>query len=781
MSIERKVYSFKSTEYFCYEKLKKIVDNWNDKNIPDEVRETYYVGTKQIYPKVTLHHYLSKSKMIDDDIARVMTKYNYSKSKTNGRQFVSKGQGLQAFSRWIRHTISGDIYNDIDMKNAQPTILLQYCQKHDYPCKYLKKSVRHNEEYLQDIMDKYKVDRHEAKQMKHRIMYGSDEILNVEWFEKFKKEMIEIHRLLIRDNNDIVDIIKKTKVSQYNINGSVCSQILCEIEDKMLCACINFLKSEKISVKNVVLAFDGFMIRKEIFNPTDEILKKMSKYVFDKTGYKGIYVNKPQEQIINLDKLEDKKETEESIIIEDDADACEYLLKHMKDRMVSCDGVIFVKTTDTRIWSNKEHDVTREINNECVDLGMLRMTKNGTVPYSRNVSNMKNVTTLIKTMCRRDDDFMETLRIKSSGKIFFNDCVYDFKLGKYRAESEDDMTPIRILRNHPIVVKPEKIKEVINIINSICEKDYGSFSELSPTSKNFIQHIARAIAGHLEDKDWVVGLGLRNCGKGMITRICSNAFCEYVKSVDANNFISRPKSGDEAIMKMWLNKCLWARIIMTNEIDDKKENMENTLLNGVLIKSLASGGDPQTIRTLYKDEMNFIFGGRIFLFFNDMPVVRPTDACQTMTMFEFPNQYIKPDIYDQMKKDKELEVYMRRGDPELTTRVKDNELCDAFIQLVIQNYEKHAVVNIKEIQEACKEYRLDAGDELLYFKEHFDFSDKKAVMSSAEVLGEVQLKFPKISAQKVKSYLTKNMGLKNTRIENVRCYRGIKLKEQLKI
>jgi hypothetical protein len=772
----KKVYSFQAKEYFEYDKLKKIMDNWNDKRIPNEVRETYSIGKKHIMPKVVLNQYLIKAKKINDKIGCVQVKYKYAKNKTNGRQFVIKGLGLQSFSKWIRHTIAGNIYNDIDMKNAQPTILMQYCKKHDYPCKYLRRSVKHNEEYLESIMKRYGLERQDAKQKKHSVMYGSDETINVKWFTNYKKEMIEIHKLIMRDNVDIVHEIEKTNEEQKNINGKVCSQILCKIEDEMLCACIEFLKKEKISVKNIILTFDGFMIRKEIFNPTKEILEKMSEYVYEKTGYKADYVNKPQEHIIDLSDLKIKEDDEENII-EDDAEACEHLLKKMGDRIVSCNGTIFVKTTDTRIWSNREYDVVREINNECISLGLMKMTKVGTVPYSRNVSNMRNMAILIRTMCKRDDEFMETLRIKSKDKIFFNDCVYDFKMGKYREETEEDMTPIRILRQHPNNVKKEKVKEVIDVINSICEKDYETYGELSPTSKNFIQHVGRAIAGHLEDKDWVVGLGLRNSGKGMLTSVCNNAFGEYVKSVDANNFISKPKSGDEAIMKMWLNKCIWARIVITNEIDDKKENMENAVLNGILIKSLASGGDIQTIRTLYKDEMNFVFGGRIFLFFNDMPTVRPIDTCQTMTMFEFPNQYIKPDIYDQMKENGELEVYMRRGDPELIMKIKEEEFCDAFVQIVLENYEKKGVINTKEIQQACSEYRIESGDELLYFKERFDFSDKKAVMSSADILDEIHAKYPKISAQKVKTYLTKNMGLKNKRVDNVRCYCGIKLKE----
>ena len=45
-------------------------------------------------------------------------------------RFANSGIGLQGMAREIRHTISGEFYDDLDMVNAHPVILQHLCVKH---------------------------------------------------------------------------------------------------------------------------------------------------------------------------------------------------------------------------------------------------------------------------------------------------------------------------------------------------------------------------------------------------------------------------------------------------------------------------------------------------------------------------------------------------------------------------------------------------------------------------------------------------------------------------
>jgi hypothetical protein len=788
--------SYRSREKSYGKILKLLLDNWEQ--LADGLKENYKIGEKEYNQKFLLTQYFKKSVSDpdNDELICVDVKYQYSKlgRETNsGRQFARNALSLQSFSREIRHTITKGLYNDIDMKNAHFNILLQYCKKHNYPYKYLERSVVNNEQYIKDIQDAHKIDRKEAKQLKLSVLYGSDDEINVPWFKKFKAEINEIHEFILKDveNSEKIDLIKKYKKSYvpwlehgkvYNLKGKVCSFIMCEIENNILMSCLDFLKSLGISTKNIILEFDGFEILKDIFNPTEEILEKLSEFTKKATGYKMTFVNKPRdEDLIDISNMKPKKE---NIIInvEDDAEASRKLIEIMNGRIISCKGEIYVKTSNTKVWTNNEKEVEREIINASVDIEIRMTTEKSSRTYSRNVSGIKNMLMLVKALCPTDENFSETLRLKSAGKLFFSDCVYDFKLQKTRPETNDDMTPIRINRPYPTNIDKEVSLKVIRILNSIFDKDYKK-ETLSPTSLNMLEHYARALALHLEDKDFIIGIGLRDCGKGILTKICLNAFYPYVSEVNSNNFINNSRVGatDEAKNRMWLLNHRWSRIVFGNEIDieDKDGKKDRAVLNGILIKSLSSGGDKQRARGLYKDEVEFVFGGRIFLFLNDMPDVRPADTCQTMTLFEFPNKFLKEDEYDALKAKGELDVYMKRGINNLKEQVLDEKFRDAFIDLVLKSYKNKPVVNTPEIQKSCKEYRIEAGDDILFIKEHFDFSDKKAEMASSEVLEEVKKRFPSISAQKIKSFLTKNMNLEySNHLKDVgRGFIGIRLKE----
>ena len=57
-------------------------------------------------------------------------KVNYKQVHKNiGRYFAEGSLSLQSLPREIRHTIAKEFYYDIDIINAHPEILYQYCNK----------------------------------------------------------------------------------------------------------------------------------------------------------------------------------------------------------------------------------------------------------------------------------------------------------------------------------------------------------------------------------------------------------------------------------------------------------------------------------------------------------------------------------------------------------------------------------------------------------------------------------------------------------------------------
>lgn len=778
--------SFKTVEEFNVERAHLILDNWDE--MPSELKDgTHHVGDANL--KRIFSNYINKSTIIKGtNRATIPVTYHYSKfMKNSGRQYAIGHLSLQSLTRKIRHTITHDIYNDIDIKNAHLTILAQYCEKRGWNCGAIKKSVINNEKYLKEMMELDNLTRDEAKKRKLQVSYGSLKVSSkAPWFEKFKKNIIRIHEHMMKadENKELIETIKIEKKSDkvdyygrpydvYNVNGKLCGQLMCMIENKLLEACIEYLKREHIPIKNIVLCFDGFMIKKEIFNPSTEILEKMSEYVYDKTGYKVTYVSKPQDEIVSLEGL--KRTISEDIIIDNDVTACDLLLAKMKGTIYSCDNNIYVKTSDTNIWTNDEMIVERQIANSLIDMPLVVEKSSGKyASYSKNLNGIRNLLALVKYRSPIDNSLVETIRLKSKGKIFFKNGVYDFSIGKLRTETDDDMTPIRIDKNYNGNVDKSAKKELINILNGIFDNEKQTI--------NMLQHGARGIAGNIEDKDFVIGVGLRDCGKGILTQLFATSFGVYASEVDANNFLGSKRIGktDEAKNKMWLIRNMWTRILLANECDIDNGN-EKSIINGVLIKSLMSGGDMQTARSLYKTEIKFVFNGRLFMFINDLPEIKPVDTCQHMALFQFPHKFIPPQRYEELKKKNELQPFERIEHVEYKDKLKNIKYTDAFIQLIFENYKNEPVINCDDITRDSKEFRKDAGDELLYYKETFDYTDKKTFTPLEEIYDKVNEKYPDVSAQKIKTFLTKNMKLieGRKRIDGIqlRGYFGIKIKD----
>lgn len=469
------------------------------------------------------------------------------------------------------------------------------------------------------------------------------------------------------------------------------------------------------------------------------------------------------------------KETSKEKVIENDDEGAVLILNKYGNRLVICDNVLYMKTSDN-IWSNESQTIERELSKMVLDENIMKITAKGAkVHYSKNLTGKNSIIPIVKDRCRIDNDFIKTLRLKSKGKLFFKNGVYDFAISKFRDETDDDMTPIRINKDYPKNIDMEAREELLRIINSIFDDEKQCI--------NMLQHGARGLAGCIEDKDFVIGTGLRDCGKGILTRLFAQSFGVYVSEVNANNFLGTKRIGatDEAKNRMWLLPHMWSRLLFANECDIDNGN-DKAIINGVLIKSLMSGGDPQKARALWKSEIEFVFGGRLIMFMNDLPEIKPIDTCSHMALFEFPNKFINPEEYKEKKHNKELLPFEKKGDPNLSEKLKDEKYVNAFISIVLEHYVNHPVKNNEKVVEASKEFRKDSGDELLFYKEAFDYSDNKIFTSSAEIYEAVNKKYPEMSKIKIKSFLVNNMKLKyaQKKVEGVneRGFFGIRIIEE---
>eukprot|EP00961_Rhodomonas_salina_P300618 3939950-Rhodomonas_salina.1 len=74
----------------------------------------------------------------------------------------------------MRNALAEGLYQDIDMKNAHPTLLLQYCNENGIACKKLEEYVSNRDDILETICQECDISRGNAKQNILSILNGGN-------------------------------------------------------------------------------------------------------------------------------------------------------------------------------------------------------------------------------------------------------------------------------------------------------------------------------------------------------------------------------------------------------------------------------------------------------------------------------------------------------------------------------------------------------------------------------------------------------------------------------
>jgi len=200
-----------------------------------------------------------------------------------GRFCVLRGLGLQSLQRDIRSALAMPYYWDIDMINAQPTLLVQICENNGLACEYLKQYIQNREELLTEICETQNIERWEAKERVISILFGANPTgLLTPFFEnEFYNELRKIMTNIWEKNQDIFGFLKKVP----NRYGKAIAYFLQTEERKVLIALDHALAKRGRSLD--VLIHDGGLVRKkenETFFPVS-LLRELEADIKEKTGY----------------------------------------------------------------------------------------------------------------------------------------------------------------------------------------------------------------------------------------------------------------------------------------------------------------------------------------------------------------------------------------------------------------------------------------------------------------------------------------------------------------
>lgn len=589
-----------------------------------------------------------------------------------GRLCSLRGLGLQNLQKDIRAALTSELYWDIDMVNAQPTILKQYCEKNGFVCNLLKLYIDKREEILSNLCEVLNIKRWEAKEKVTSILFGGSILGLPTWFEEFNEEIKKIQRCIWDKNYEKLRFVRH----QSNHLGKAMAYIL-QTEERECLLAIDRSLSKRGRTMDVYM-HDGGLVRKqenEEFFPKG-LIEEIEKDVLKDTGYK---INLLIKEIKTSFSKQELDEIPSGIII-NDAFAARKFAEIYKE-IIYDSGVVWVFDKSTGIWSCDESHIARVITNCGDKLVFKQIVGNGIISkndYSGNVKNTKNLMIKLPDILPKRDGYMLS-KIKSDiGKLLFTDGIYDFKTGIFTLGFDPNIV-FNYSMPRPF---PKKEQDKINFIRKISFDD--AFAD-EGNRDTLLHNLMRASIGDFRKK-MTIGLGFTNSGKGMLTQLVRTSFGSYCSTFNGNSLIGNYDNGDSAKKNGWILNIVNSRFAFSSEIQVDEKN--NICIDGNLLKSVVSGGDEIKARLLHKNDRNVINKSTLFVFANDMPKVSPIDdgIRDRAQVINWSYSYVN----------EPRKIHEKKCDPELSKLYNQTEYGDAFFWLMVEEFEKWKQVNFEE-------------------------------------------------------------------------------------
>lgn len=702
----------------------------------------------------------------------IQQEYKYSNGN-NGRLFVkNKNGGLQRINKYIRGVLCDGIYTDIDMVCAHQNLLRYICNKHNISCKYLTLFCMDREIYYDNLIKELKCNRETVKILFIKSFNSKNRINSVninnklkyikdKFFINYDNEMKDIqHKLMNKYTNIKQDLLNQGKYN--NIEGRLLNTILCILENDIL----TDIKNHNIVNLNVLM-FDGFMTSSNIDNNIIQKLNDITAKYYIKWSIK------PHNTILKQNILNLENNSKLFFCGNNNIEIAQNILKDYLNDYLCYSNDTYWYNNNT-IYINNEKTIKRELFNFIVnnDVYIIDVNKQY-ISIKNSKKSIDEIVTSILNLCERKNNFMDEIWNDTLYKLYFKNGYYDFVTDKF----ETDITKFKTTNyiNYELNMTSNKeIREdifkkifypIFGINNININKDRYQLMEY------FLYRLARSIAGHIEDKKWIVLRGLRNCGKGVISDLLKNTFEFYVGITNSGNFIYKYyDSIDEAKMNAWITDFIYCRLAITQEITLSK----NKYIDGNKIKQFASGGDIINARTNFKDAIQFKVQSTLMMCCNDLPSIKPNDCLETCDEFFLLSKFInKNEISDEMKLSN-VNYYPKINN--IKKELLQNQyIKNEFVLLLIDYYKR---IDISYPDVVIDDY--DDNNEIKKIKDNFlqgNINDPNCFVSNydiKELLDKLQVY---MSEKKFNTIITGMFNCKNGKKHKIRGYFGIDINE----
>jgi hypothetical protein len=375
---------------------------------------------------------------------------------------------LSIFHRPTRHSLCEAYYVDIDMVNAQPTIISGIAKLNEKDTPWLDKYVKNPKKYREFIMEHHNCNKDCAKNLPIVLMMGGsydswikdwdiqkniehcNRILNIINIEKELKDIMEI---VYANNQHIKKDVLKQDPNKWRTEAEAKRGVMglwCQSTERLFQeTAIRYLVDCKdFKLETIVPCQDGFMILKDLMYP--DLCIDVENVILEKFGIRVPFISKPFDEGIDIPEYEEDKlfvEWEDLISPKKLADLFiaefgNYVVKYKSNIYVFYVGRWYDETDPKR-----QHKLTLYISERLYDI--LNDDINADVSLSdkerglllkglrKHTSSGGNMSDIIKHIMARaketDTDFNSNPFL-----LGFNNGVYDLQTGDFREYRFDD-------------------------------------------------------------------------------------------------------------------------------------------------------------------------------------------------------------------------------------------------------------------------------------------------------------------------------------------------------
>ncbi len=608
----------------------------------------------------------------------------------SGRFCAVRSTSLQCIPRDCRAALAQKYYWDVDMRNAQPTLLEQYAVKRGWDCSALQRYNAFRDDHIAEVMETLDVERWEAKERVTALCFGGF-ATGLPAF--FANELWPELRKLSEN-------IRKERPKEYaalskrpNANGSLMALVLQTEERSCLLALDHSLARQGRSLD--VYIHDGGLVRKKDGEShlSESILRKAEADIKEATGYSvGLLV---KELKTTLEREEVDPDLLPMDVIVDDAFAARKFCELMGDLFIMDGSDLWVFNADTGLWSTDKSALERVITTLSTGLLFRQQSPIGirTYDYSGSVEKRNSLVRMLPSVAPVRDGYFRSRISSDKNKLLFKDGIYDFTTSTFTPGFDPNIVfHASVPRVFPVV----KNKDLVAIVHRVCfEEPFKDPLE----AKRLVHNLMRAMIGDWRRKTFVAALGPKNSSKSILIFLMKTTFGNFVGEFNANSMLLR-HGGEAERDCLWISSLYNCRFAFSSEIK-QDESKAPLAIDGNMLKKLVSGGsDTVSFRKMYTNDADKVFfRPTIFILANDLPKITPCS--------EEINDRLQVVDYHYSFQAKPTELHHKPIDRTYADKFGQAEYADAMFWVLQQEYAEWAASGFAELPPCETELQED--------------------------------------------------------------------------